>query len=101
MVPALDAIADAVDTGIYLIEGDWTAASISAAAMVPLFGDVANGARIVERTVARDVARRGSCDRRSGRAGRARRAFAMRGVSRARHRARALRAGLIPISTRR
>lgn len=38
MIPALGVVPDAVNTGVYLIRGDWTNAGISAAAMVPVFG---------------------------------------------------------------
>ena len=39
LVPALGAIPDAINAGIYSIEGDWTNAGLSVAAMVPIFGE--------------------------------------------------------------
>ncbi|WP_394833413.1 DUF4157 domain-containing protein [Pendulispora rubella] len=39
LIPALGAIPDGINAGIYLIEGDWTNAGLSAAAMVPIFGE--------------------------------------------------------------
>jgi Domain of unknown function (DUF4157) len=53
-IPGLGIIPDAVDTSIYLIEGDWGGAILSAAAMLPAFGD---GATIVRRLGSRDVIR--------------------------------------------
>ncbi len=38
MFPALGVIPDAINGIIYLIEGDWTNAGISGAAMIPIFG---------------------------------------------------------------
>lgn len=43
-IPALGAIPDGINALIYVAEGDWTNAGISAVAMVPLFGD---GAKLV------------------------------------------------------
>jgi hypothetical protein len=51
LIPALGAVPDAINAGIYLVEGDWTNAGISAIAMVPVFGDAANVAKIGEKTV--------------------------------------------------
>lgn len=45
LVPILGAVPDAIDAGIYSIQGDWKNAGISAAAMVPIFGE---GATIVK-----------------------------------------------------
>ncbi|WP_148234260.1 nucleic acid/nucleotide deaminase domain-containing protein [Cellulomonas flavigena] len=53
MIPVLGVLADAADTAIYVIDGDWTGAGISAAAMVPVLGDAASLARIGGRTVVR------------------------------------------------
>ncbi len=39
LVPALGAIPDGINAGLYLIEGDWAGAGISAAAMIPIFGE--------------------------------------------------------------
>jgi Domain of unknown function (DUF4157) len=39
LVPALGAIPDALNAGIYSIEGDWVSAGISAAAIVPIVGE--------------------------------------------------------------
>jgi hypothetical protein len=41
LIPALGAIPDAVNSAIYVVEGDWTNAGFSAAAMIPIFGDAA------------------------------------------------------------
>lgn len=53
LFPALGIIPDAVNAGIYSIEGDWTNAGISAAAMVPFLGQGATltryGLRATER----------------------------------------------------
>jgi hypothetical protein len=46
LIPALGVIPDAIDAGIYVIEGDWANAGISAAAMVPIFGQGATLTRL-------------------------------------------------------
>lgn len=38
LIPALGAVPDAINAGIYAIEGDWVGAGVSAAAIVPIFG---------------------------------------------------------------
>lgn len=38
MIPALGVVPDAVNTGLYLVQGDWRDAGFSAAAMVPALG---------------------------------------------------------------
>lgn len=38
-IPVLGAIPDGINAGIYVIEGDWTNAGLSAVAMVPAWGD--------------------------------------------------------------
>jgi hypothetical protein len=43
-IPVLGAIPDGINAVIYVAEGDWTNAGLSAVAMVPLFGD---GAKVV------------------------------------------------------
>ena len=53
MVPYLGAIPDAIDSGIYVIEGDWTNAGLSAAAVIPIFGDAAAAVRIEAKAVVR------------------------------------------------
>lgn len=53
LIPALGAIPDAIDTGIYVIQGDWTSAGLSAIAIIPIFGDAASVGRIGARTVVR------------------------------------------------
>lgn len=50
MVPVLGVVADAVDTGLYVIDGDWGQAGISAAAMIPVFGDAATLVKLGGRT---------------------------------------------------
>jgi hypothetical protein len=39
LIPVLGAIPDGINAGIYAIEGDWTSAGISVAAMIPIFGE--------------------------------------------------------------
>ena len=51
MIPALGVIPDGIDAGIYVIQGDWTNAGISAVAMVPVFGDAARAVNIGTRAV--------------------------------------------------
>lgn len=46
LIPALGVIPDALDTGIFVIEGDWVNAGVSAAAMVPVFGQGAAVTRL-------------------------------------------------------
>jgi len=53
MIPALGVIPDAIDAGIYVIQGQWSNAGISAAAMIPIFGQAATIGRIGSRTVIR------------------------------------------------
>jgi len=53
LIPALGAVPDAINTGIYLIEGDWTNAGISAIAIIPVFGDAASVVNIGRKTVVR------------------------------------------------
>lgn len=53
LIPALGAIPDTINTSIYLIEGDWTNAGLSAVAIIPIFGDAATVAKIGTRTVVR------------------------------------------------
>ncbi|WP_454085397.1 hypothetical protein [Georgenia sp. Marseille-Q6866] len=53
LVPALGAVPDAVNAGLYLIEGDYAAAGLSAVAIVPVFGDAATVARLGGRAVVR------------------------------------------------
>ena len=45
MVPALGIVPDAVNTGLYLIEGDWVNAGISAVAMIPFLGEGATATK--------------------------------------------------------
>ncbi len=57
MIPALGIVPDAINTGIYLIEGDWTNAGFAAAAMVPVFGQGATatkyGVKVSRETIKR------------------------------------------------
>lgn len=39
LIPVLGAIPDALNAGIYAIEGDWVSAGISAVAIIPIFGE--------------------------------------------------------------
>jgi hypothetical protein len=53
LIPVLGAVPDAINAGIYLIEGDWTNAGLSAVAIIPIFGDAATVAKVGTRTVVR------------------------------------------------
>ena len=57
LFPALGIIPDAINATIYSIEGDWTNAGFSAAAMVPIFGQGATvtkyGVRVTREAVER------------------------------------------------
>jgi hypothetical protein len=53
LVPGLGAIPDGINAGIYIIEGDWVGAGISAVAIIPIFGEAASAARLGEKTVLR------------------------------------------------
>jgi hypothetical protein len=53
LVPALGAIPDAINAGIYLVEGDWANAGISAVAMIPIFGEAASVVKIGEKDALR------------------------------------------------
>jgi hypothetical protein len=51
LIPALGAFPDAINTSIYLIEGNWVDAGLSAVAIIPIFGDAASIVRRGSRTV--------------------------------------------------
>lgn len=53
LIPALGVVPDAVDAGIYVIQGEWASAGLSAVAMIPIFGDAASVGRVGARTVLR------------------------------------------------
>ena len=53
LVPALGAIPDTIDTSIYVVQGDWENAGLSAIAIIPIFGDAASLGKIGARTIAR------------------------------------------------
>lgn len=53
LIPALGAVPDAINAGLYLIEGDYTSAGLSTVAIVPVFGDAATVVRLGGRTVVR------------------------------------------------
>ena len=53
LTPALGAIPDTLDTGIYVVQGDWENAGLSAIAIIPIFGDAASLGKIGARTIAR------------------------------------------------
>jgi hypothetical protein len=53
LIPALGAVPDAINVGIYLIEGNWTNAGLSAVAIIPIFGEAATVGKIGTRTVVR------------------------------------------------
>lgn len=62
MIPALGIVPDAVNAGMYSIEGDWVNAGISSAAMIPIFGQGATatkyGVRVTREAIARTGRRR-------------------------------------------
>ena len=66
LIPVLGAVPDAVNAGIYVVEGDWVNAGLSAAAMVPIFGDAATVVKIGAKQVLRVS---GAGVRRAGREG--------------------------------
>jgi Domain of unknown function (DUF4157) len=51
LIPALGVVPDAINAGIYLIEGDWVNAGISAVSIIPIFGDAATVVRVGRRTI--------------------------------------------------
>ena len=53
LIPALGAVPDAANAGIYMIEGDWTNAGLSAVAVIPIFGEAATIGKLGTRTVVR------------------------------------------------
>lgn len=53
LIPALGAVPDLINAGLYVIEGDWMNAGISAVAIIPIFGDAASVARVGGRHVVR------------------------------------------------
>jgi hypothetical protein len=50
-VPGLGAIPDLLNAGIYLAEGDTTAAAISGGAAIPIAGDIGKGAKMTKEAV--------------------------------------------------
>jgi len=59
LIPVLGAIPDAIDAGLYVIEGNWVNAGISSAAMIPIFGEGATLTRLGVRVTGRSVERLG------------------------------------------
>lgn len=53
LIPVLGAAPDLLNVGIYIIEGDFTSAGISAVAMIPVFGEAATVTKLGSRTVLR------------------------------------------------
>jgi Domain of unknown function (DUF4157) len=53
LIPALGAVPDAINASIYIIEGDWVNAGISAVSMIPIFGDAASVVRVGSRETVR------------------------------------------------
>ena len=53
LIPVLGVVPDAADATIYAAEGEWVQAGISAAAMIPIFGEGATLVRLGERTAVR------------------------------------------------
>jgi Domain of unknown function (DUF4157) len=64
MIPALGAVPDAINAGIYAIEGDWKNAGISVAVAIPFLGDsfqaVRQGEKMVIKVAGKDVERLGT-----------------------------------------
>ncbi len=64
LIPALGAIPDGINAGIYVIEGDWTNAGFSAAAALPFLGDAFQAARqgekLLIKVAGKDVERLGA-----------------------------------------
>ena len=59
MIPALGVIPDAANATIYLIEGNWTNAGISTAAMIPIFGQGVTITKLGVKVTAKAVKRVG------------------------------------------
>jgi hypothetical protein len=53
LIPFLGVVPDAIDAGIYVIEGDWVSAGLSAVAIIPILGDAASVVRSGGRMVVR------------------------------------------------
>ncbi|MCL4298047.1 MAG: hypothetical protein KJ077_20055 [Anaerolineae bacterium] len=53
LIPVLGVAPDAVNAGVYLIEGNWTNAGLAAVAIIPIFGEAATIGKIGTRTVIR------------------------------------------------
>ena len=53
LVPLLGAIPDTIDTSIYVVQGEWENAGLSAMAIIPIFGDAASLVKIGARTIVR------------------------------------------------
>jgi Domain of unknown function (DUF4157) len=49
LVPVLGAIPDTINAGLYVIEGDWVNAGISAVAIIPIFGEAASVVKMGEK----------------------------------------------------
>ncbi|MCK4823662.1 hypothetical protein KA005_48365, partial [bacterium] len=59
LIPGLGVVPDAVNAGFYLIKGNWAGAGISAAAMVPIFGQGAGITRLGVRVSRASIERLG------------------------------------------
>ncbi|WP_166359398.1 eCIS core domain-containing protein [Pseudomonas akapageensis] len=66
MLPALGAFPDAINAGIYAIEGDWGNAGLSALAAIPIFGDTTKGASLIYKGGKEAVQVSGDAVRRAG-----------------------------------
>lgn len=64
LIPALGAIPDGINAGIYLIEGDWANAGFSVAAAIPFLGDAfqvaRQGEKLAIKVAGKDVERLGA-----------------------------------------
>lgn len=69
MIPALGAIPDAINAGIYVIEGDWGNGGLSAEAAVPIFGDVPKGVSLARKAAKEVVQVTGEAVQRTGKEG--------------------------------
>ncbi|QOY91372.1 RHS repeat-associated core domain-containing protein [Paludibaculum fermentans] len=56
LVPGIGEVADGLNGAIYLAQGDWGNAALSAASMIPIGGQLAGGTRIAKRFVSHESA---------------------------------------------
>jgi hypothetical protein len=68
MLPFLGAFPDAINAGIYAIEGEWGKAGLSALAAIPVFGDAPKGASLIYKRGKEAVQVSGDAVQRAGKA---------------------------------